>query len=105
MLERLLSQAIALSHLQIPLLQLFQNRLIIGRVYQYNDAGAILADRVLHFMKLMQQPLGIAEFGYTEADVPRLVDGTLVQARLLKLSPVEAGAEELAGLFRNSLNL
>lgn len=70
-----------------------------------DDAGSILADRVLHFMKLMQQPLGISEFGYTEDDIPRLVEGTLVQARLLKLSPIETGAEELSGLFRDSLNL
>lgn len=49
--------------------------------------------------------MGIAEFGYTGADIPRLVDGTLVQARLLKLSPIETGPEELAMLFRNSLSL
>lgn len=69
------------------------------------DAGEILADRVLHFMRLMEQPEGIAAFGYTEADIPRLVDGTLVQARLLKLSPIDTGPEELAELFRNSLTL
>ena len=52
-------------------------------------AGDVLADRVLHFMRLTDQPMGIAAFGYTEADIPRLVDGTMVQARLLKLSPIE----------------
>ncbi|MHC4875122.1 MAG: hydroxyacid-oxoacid transhydrogenase [Planctomycetota bacterium] len=70
-----------------------------------DDAGNVLAERVLHFMRQMEQPMGIAEFGYSEADVPRLVDGTLVQARLLKLSPVETGPRELADLFRNSLQL
>ncbi len=70
-----------------------------------DEAGEVLAGRVLHFMREMEQPMGISEFGYTEADVPRLVDGTLVQARLLKLSPIETGPEELADLFRNSLNL
>jgi hydroxyacid-oxoacid transhydrogenase len=70
-----------------------------------DQAGAILADRVLHFMRLTGQPMGIAAFGYTEADVPRLVDGTLVQARLLKLSPIAATAEVLTRLFLESLAL
>ena len=70
-----------------------------------DDAGEILAERVIHFMKLMQQPGGIEDFGYSEADIPRLVDGTLVQARLLKLSPLKTGAAELTELFRNSLRL
>ena len=70
-----------------------------------DDAGDLLAERVTHFMKLMEQPGGIKDFGYSEADIPRLVDGTLVQARLLRLSPLETGADELVELFRNSLKL
>jgi hydroxyacid-oxoacid transhydrogenase len=69
------------------------------------DAGDLLAERVLHFMRIADQPMGIAAFGYTDADIPRLVDGTLVQARLLKLSPIEPTAEILAQLFRESLRL
>jgi hydroxyacid-oxoacid transhydrogenase len=67
------------------------------------DAGRVLADRVRHFMRVTDQPTGIGAFGYTEADIPRLVDGTLVQARLLKLSPIEPTAAVLAQLFRDSL--
>jgi hydroxyacid-oxoacid transhydrogenase len=69
------------------------------------DAGDALAERVVHFMHVTDQPMGIAAFGYTEADIPRLVDGTLVQARLLKLSPIEPTPEILARLFRESLRL
>ena len=69
------------------------------------DAGEILAQRVIHFMKEMQQPGGIREFGYGESDLSLLVDGTLVQARLLKLSPLEVGADELTELFRESIEL
>lgn len=68
-------------------------------------AGDVLADRVLHFMRLTGQPMGIAEFGYSEADIPMLVEGTLVQARLLRLSPVDPTADVLARLFRESLRL
>ena len=70
-----------------------------------DDAGEVLAQRVEYFMKQMQQPGGIEEFGYREEDIPRLVEGTLVQARLLKLSPVEVGTAELGELFRKSLRL
>jgi hydroxyacid-oxoacid transhydrogenase len=68
-------------------------------------AGDLLADRVLHFMRLTDQPMGIAAFGYSEADIPRLVDGTMVQARLLKLSPIEPTPAVLTQLFRDSLIL
>ena len=69
------------------------------------SAGDLLADRVLHFMRITDQPMGIAAFGYTAADIPRLVEGTLVQARLLKLSPIDPTAAVLAKLFRGSLQL
>jgi hydroxyacid-oxoacid transhydrogenase len=68
-------------------------------------AGDVLADRVLHFMRLTHQPMGIAEFGYSDADIPMLVEGTLVQARLLKLSPIDPTPDVLARLFRESLRL
>jgi hydroxyacid-oxoacid transhydrogenase len=66
-------------------------------------AGDVLAERVLHFMRVLDQPLGLRAFGYGEADIPTLVAGTLVQARLLKLSPIEPTAEVLGQLFRDSL--
>jgi hydroxyacid-oxoacid transhydrogenase len=69
------------------------------------SAGELLAERVLHFMRITDQPMGIAAFGYTAADIPRLVEGTLVQARLLKLSPVDPSPAVLAELFRQSLDL
>ena len=69
------------------------------------SAGEVLAERVLDFMRVTDQPMGITAFGYTEADIPRLVEGTLVQARLLTLSPVEPTPAVVAQLFRDSLRL
>jgi hydroxyacid-oxoacid transhydrogenase len=43
--------------------------------------------------------------GYTAADIPALVEGTLPQHRVTKLSPRPASAEDLAQLFRDSLTL
>jgi hydroxyacid-oxoacid transhydrogenase len=68
-------------------------------------AGDLLAERVRHFMRLTHQPIGIGTFGYTDADIPRLVDGTLVQARLLTLSPIDPTPAVLGQLFRESLPL
>jgi hydroxyacid-oxoacid transhydrogenase len=68
-------------------------------------AGDVLADRVLHFMRLTEQPMGLTALGYSEADIPSLVEGTLVQERLLKLSPVDPTPEVLSKLFHDSLRL
>ena len=70
-----------------------------------DDAGEILAKRVIHFMRLLEMPSGLAAVGYTEADIPALVEGTLPQHRVTKLSPRPAGAAELTELFRASLKI
>jgi len=69
------------------------------------DAGEILAERVIHFMRLTDMPNGLSAVGYTEADIPALVQGTLPQHRVTKLSPVPAGEAELAALFRASMKI
>ena len=69
------------------------------------DAGEILARRVMHFMQLLKMPSGLAAIGYTPADIPALVQGTLPQHRVTKLSPVPAGEAELTELFRASLKI
>jgi hydroxyacid-oxoacid transhydrogenase len=69
------------------------------------DAGEILAQRVIHFMRLLHMPNGLRVVGYSEADIPALVQGTLPQHRVTKLSPRPAGEAELAQLFRDSLTI
>lgn len=70
-----------------------------------DDAGEILAQRVIHFMQQLAMPNGLAAVGYSEADIPSLVQGTLPQHRVTKLSPRPAGEAELTELFRASLRL
>jgi hydroxyacid-oxoacid transhydrogenase len=41
--------------------------------------------------------------GYNSSDIPALVEGTLPQHRVTKLSPRAAGPEELARLFEETL--
>lgn len=69
------------------------------------DAGKILAERVIHFMQRTKMPNGLAALGYTTADIPALVEGTLPQHRVTKLSPRPASAEDLARLFEESLRV
>jgi hydroxyacid-oxoacid transhydrogenase len=69
------------------------------------DAGSILAERVIAFIRQLNMPNGLAAVGYTEADIPALVLGTLPQHRVTKLSPRPANEAELAALFRESLTI
>ena len=69
-----------------------------------NDAGCILADRLIWFMRQLQVPNGLAGIGYEEHDIPALVQGTLPQHRVTKLSPKLAGERELSALFRDAMH-
>jgi hydroxyacid-oxoacid transhydrogenase len=69
------------------------------------EAGQILAERVIYFMRAVEMPNGLAELGYTRADIPALVQGTLPQHRVTKLSPIPAGDSELTDLFENSMTI
>ena len=51
------------------------------------DAGNVLADKVIWFMRRLGIPNGLIAVGYTEHDIPDLVAGTLPQHRVTKLSP------------------
>jgi hydroxyacid-oxoacid transhydrogenase len=63
------------------------------------DAGRVLADRITWFMQRLNVPNGLRAVGYSSSDIPALVEGTLAQERLTKLSPRPADAEVLAQIF------
>jgi hydroxyacid-oxoacid transhydrogenase len=67
------------------------------------DAGKILADRITWFMQRLQMPNGLKAIGYSSSDIPALVEGTLPQHRVTKLSPRPAGQDELSALFEDSM--
>jgi hydroxyacid-oxoacid transhydrogenase len=67
------------------------------------DAGTILADRLTWYMQRLNMPNGLRALGYSSSDIPALVEGTLPQHRVTKLSPRPAGPEELAALFEDAL--
>ena len=68
------------------------------------DAGKILADRLTWYMQRLHVPNGLRAIGYSSSDIPALVEGTLPQHRVTKLSPRPAGPEELSRLFEEGMN-
>ena len=67
------------------------------------DAGRVLAGRIAWFMQRVNVPNGLRTIGYAASDIPALVEGTLPQHRVTKLSPRPAGPEELARIFEDAL--
>ena len=68
-----------------------------------DQAGQILADRITWFMQRLKAPNGLRAIGYSSSDIPTLVEGTLPQHRVTKLSPRPAAADDLARLFEDAM--
>jgi len=67
------------------------------------DAGKILADRITWYMQRLNVPNGLKAIGYSSSDITALVEGTLPQHRVTKLSPRPAGPDELSALFEDAM--
>ena len=78
---------------------------LLGEEVRGAKPGDLLAAAVVRLMKRIGLPNGLAAVGYTEADVPKLVEGTLPQHRVTRLCPRPFSPEELAEVFRSSLRL
>jgi alcohol dehydrogenase class IV len=69
------------------------------------DPAESLPSALLRLMRDIGIPDGIGAVGYTDADVPELVAGTMKQQRLLATSPREVTDEDVAGILIRSLSL
>ncbi len=76
-----------------------------GIIDPETEAGAILSRQVVGLMKKLEMPNGLSPLGFTAEDIPGLVEGTLPQHRVTKLSPTPAEAEQLTRLFEDSMSL
>jgi alcohol dehydrogenase class IV len=54
-------------------------------------------------MKDVGAPRGVAELGYTEDDIPALVEGALKQQRLLTGAPREPSSDDLHHIISASM--
>jgi hydroxyacid-oxoacid transhydrogenase len=69
------------------------------------EAGEILANAVIDLMRKVGMPNGLKAVGFGPQDVDKLVEGTLPQHRVTKLSPRPAAPEDLRRLFLDSMTL
>lgn len=68
-------------------------------------AGKVLVEKILELMQALNIPDGLSAIGYTEDDIPKLVEGTLPQHRVTKLSPRPVDEEALTHLFKRTMKI
>jgi alcohol dehydrogenase class IV len=67
------------------------------------DAGEVLASRIVAMMQAVRFPSGLAAVGYGMDDVPALADGAFPQRRVLSNSPRAVTIDELRELFAGAM--
>jgi alcohol dehydrogenase class IV len=80
-------------------------RLLAPDADQPADAADFLPAVLTDLMRDIGIPDGIGAVGYTDGDVPDLVDGALKQQRLLATAPKDVTEDDLAGILTRSLDL
>jgi alcohol dehydrogenase class IV len=80
-------------------------RLLAPSLEPPDDAADHLPAAVSTLMHDIGMPNGIGGVGFGADDVPGLVEGALKQQRLLAAAPREVAADDLAGIFRRSLEI
>jgi alcohol dehydrogenase class IV len=68
-----------------------------------DDAGEILAGRVIEMMRATNMPNGIAALGFGEAQLDALAKGAEPQYRVMKNAPIDVDHDVLTKLFRAAL--
>jgi alcohol dehydrogenase class IV len=67
------------------------------------DAGEVVAERLIEMMQATLFPNGLAAVGFAEPDAGALAEGAFPQQRLLANSPRPVAKSDLAELFRSAL--
>ena len=67
------------------------------------DAGELLATTLIEMMRTTALPSGLAELGYTDADVPRMAAAAFAQKRPLAQAPLEITEDDLAAIYRGAM--
>jgi hydroxyacid-oxoacid transhydrogenase len=67
------------------------------------DAGELLASRVIGMMKATGMPNGLSALGFGEKDLDALATGAEPQYRVIKNGPVEVGREEIKEMYRGAM--
>jgi alcohol dehydrogenase class IV len=76
-----------------------------SRGMSVREAALALPDQIIQLMKDIGFPNGLNELGYTEADIPQIVEGTLKQERLMVGCPLVTGEKELTQIAKESMKI
>ena len=76
--------------------------LIAGKSLPDADENT-LPNVLIQLMKDVGTPSGLKAFGYDEGDIDKLVEGAIKQQRQLQIAPREPGPDDLANIFRESM--
>ena len=68
-----------------------------------DDAGEVLANRVIDMMKATGMPNGLSALGFGDDSIDALAAGAEPQYRVIRNAPADVGRDELKGLFRSAL--
>ena len=79
-------------------------QLLAPNAGQPTDPAEFLPTVLADLMRDIDIPNGIGAVGFTEGDIPDLVDGTMKQQRLLATSPRDVTEDDIAGIFRRSMS-
>ena len=77
--------------------------LLDPRADQVKDERERLPQAIVALMRDIGMPNGIADVGYTVADITDLVGGAVKQQRLLAMAPRDVMPEDLEAIFSNSI--
>jgi len=70
-----------------------------------DDLAELLPRVIADLMRDIDLPNGVGAVGYDEGDIPGLVEGTMKQQRLLATCPRPVDEDDIAGIFRRSMEL
>lgn len=68
------------------------------------DAGEVLAGRIIEMMRDTGMPNGIGGVGYMPVDIPALIEGAFLQQRLLQNAPCAVEKDLLSDLYRHAMS-
>jgi alcohol dehydrogenase class IV len=68
------------------------------------DAGDMLAARVIELMRATAMPNGLAALGFDDTHIAALATGAEPQYRVIRNAPKDVGRDDLEALFRAALS-
>lgn len=69
-----------------------------------DDAGEVLANRLVQLMKATHMPNGLNGVGFDESHITALADSSIRQGRAIANAPRESNHVDLENMYRNALN-